>query len=144
MVDDVVCPADDKECVSRNLNELHEKSLTFGQRTSDVMAKFAGSWVFIISFAVVLVIWIVVNTIALLKKPFDPYPYILLNLVLSCLAAIQAPVILMSQNREEARDRIRAELDYAVNVKAENEISKLHDKIDALTALVNEQDRGKE
>jgi uncharacterized membrane protein len=96
------------------------------------MAEFGGSWRFISLFIAVMVIWIIINTIALLSKPFDPFPYILLNLVLSCLAAIQAPIIMMSQNRQEAKDRLRAEFDYRVNLKAELEIRQLHDKIDHL------------
>ena len=98
-----------------------------------------GSWGFIISFMVVLVIWIIMNSIVLLSRPFDPYPFILLNLVLSCIAAIQAPIILMSQNREEAKDRLRAEHDYQVNLKAELEIRHLHEKLDHL--LVNQWQR---
>lgn len=122
--------------VSKNLNELHEQRLTFGQKLSDGLAKFAGSWFFISFFTVVLIAWITVNAAALLGKPFDPYPFILLNLVLSCLAAMQAPIILMSANREEARDRLRAELDFEVNKKAELEIESLHTKIDALAEAI--------
>ncbi len=96
------------------------------------MAEFGGSWRFIIYFAVVLVVWITFNSVELLSRPFDPFPYILLNLVLSCLAAIQAPVILMSQNRQEAKDRLRGEHDYRVNLKAELEIRLLHEKLDLL------------
>jgi len=121
---------------SRNLNVVHGEKLTMGERTSDALAKLAGSWAFIMVATVVLITWIVVNTAAILSKPFDPYPYILLNLVLSCLAAVQAPVILMSQNREESRDRLRAELDYEVNVRAETEIERLHTKIDDLTQKI--------
>ena len=109
-----------------------EGSFTYGQRLADRIAAFGGSWTFISIFLVVLVVWMGINTWVLLKQPFDPYPYILLNLVLSCLAAIQAPVILMSQNRQEARDRIHAEHDYEVNLKAEIEIRKLHEKMDHL------------
>ena len=96
------------------------------------MAAGAGSWRFIIGFAIILIIWIVLNSVILLWKPFDPYPFILLNLVLSCIAAIQAPIILMSQNREEAKDRLRSEHDYRVNLKAELEIRHLHEKMDHL------------
>ena len=120
----------DEEIVSRNVNEEFDVKSTLGQRLADRMASFGGSWTFIIIFMTVLIVWIAINTVALLSKPFDPYPYILLNLVLSCLAAIQAPVILMSQNRQEEKDRVRADHDYRVNLKAEFEIRTLHEKID--------------
>ncbi len=106
--------------------------MTFGQRLADKVAEFGGSWNFILIFLGILVVWIVANSIALMRKPFDPYPYILLNLVLSCLAAIQAPVIMMSQNRQEAKDRMRSEHDYQVNLKAEIEIRNLSQKLDHL------------
>ena len=109
-----------------------EKKLTFGEKLSDKLADFGGSWTFLIIFGGILLAWILMNSIALLAKPFDPYPYILLNLVLSCLAAIQAPVIMMSQNRQEAKDRLRSQHDYQVNLKAELEIRHLHEKIDHL------------
>lgn len=108
------------------------EQLTHGQRLADKVAEFGGSWTFIISFAVVLALWICFNSFVLLNKGFDPYPYILLNLVLSCIAAIQAPVIMMSQNRQEAKDRLRNEYDYKVNLKAELEIRMLHEKLDHL------------
>jgi len=120
----------EQEMVSRNLNEEFDTRVSFGQRLADRMASFGGSWTFIILFAVVLVAWITINTAALLTKPFDPFPYIFLNLILSCIAAIQAPVIMMSQNRQEEKDRLRAEHDYRVNLKAEFEIRSLHEKID--------------
>jgi len=122
----------EQEIVSRNINPEFEQELTFGQRIADHVASFGGSWKFIIIFAAVLAIWIIANSIFLLKRPFDPYPFILLNLVLSCVAAIQAPVIMMSQNRQEAKDRLRAEHDYQVNLKAEIEIRQLHIKLDQL------------
>lgn len=103
---------------------------TFGERMADRVADFGGSWRFIIGFMSVLIVWITVNAIGLLMQPFDPYPFILLNLVLSCVAALQAPVIMMSQGRKEAKDRLRAENDYRVNLKAELEIRQLHEKID--------------
>jgi uncharacterized membrane protein len=109
-----------------------EPTDTFGERIADKVAEFGGSWRFIGIFAAVLIVWITFNSIAFFFKPFDPYPYILLNLVLSCIAAIQAPVIMMSQNRKEAHDRRRAENDYMVNLKAEIEIRNLHEKLDAL------------
>lgn len=106
------------------------KKLTFGERLADRVAQFGGSWTFIMSFGAVLLGWIVLNSVVLMQKAFDPFPYILLNLVLSCIAALQAPIIMMSQNRQEAKDRARAENDYLVNLKAEIEIRNLHQKID--------------
>ena len=114
-----------------SVNSSRQK-LTFGQRLSDRIASFGGSWRFIILFGAVLFGWIILNAIFLLNRGFDPYPFILLNLILSCLAAIQAPIIMMSQNRAEARDRLRAENDYEINLKAELEIRHLHEKIDHL------------
>lgn len=106
--------------------------LSYGQRLADRVAEFGGSWSFIISFGIILLVWIAFNTWVLRNGAFDPYPYILLNLILSCLAALQAPVIMMSQNRQEAKDRQRSEYDYKVNLKAELEIRLLHDKLDHL------------
>lgn len=103
---------------------------TFGQRMADRVASFGGSWTFILTFLAVLFCWITVNAVGLLTAPFDPFPFILLNLVLSCVAALQAPVIMMSQGRKEEKDRARAESDYRVNLKAELEIRQLHEKID--------------
>jgi len=120
----------EQELVSRNVNEEFDVQATLGQRLADRMASFGGSWTFIAIFLTVLFAWIAINTVGLLTKPFDPYPYILLNLVLSCIAAIQAPVILMSQNRQGEKDRLRADHDYRVNLKAEFEIRSLHEKID--------------
>lgn len=121
-----------QEILSKNPElELSEK-LTVGQRVADRVAAFGGSWRFIILFGIVLVLWMTVNSVALIMRPFDPYPFIFLNLILSCLAAIQAPVIMMSQIRQEARDRQHAMHDYQVNLKAELEIRHLHQKIDHL------------
>ncbi|MGE0376250.1 MAG: DUF1003 domain-containing protein [Planctomycetaceae bacterium] len=120
------------ELLAENVNEEFDQQITFGGQVADKVARFGGSWTFIICFGGVLAGWITVNSIALSTKPFDPFPYILLNLVLSCLAAIQAPVILMSQNRQEAKDRLRSEHDYRVNLKAELEIRHLHSKLDLL------------
>jgi len=120
------------EILSADISKQFEKKLTFGERLSDHIAEFGGSWKFIILFCLVLIGWIILNAVLLLDRGFDPYPFILLNLILSCLAAIQAPVIMMSQNRAEARDRLRAENDYKVNLKAELEIRHLHEKIDHL------------
>jgi uncharacterized membrane protein len=120
--------------VSKNVHQEREGQLTFGQRLADKVASFGGSWTFIMLFAAVLVLWVIVNSFLLLRwhSSFDPFPYILLNLVLSMLAAIQAPVIIMSQNRQAVNDRAHAEHDYEVNLKAELEIMSLHEKIDAL------------
>ena len=106
---------------------------TLGQRAADAIAKFAGSWAFIFAFTGVLILWMVVNTL-LAAKAFDPFPFILLNLVLSCVAAIQAPLIMMSQNRQEEKDRRRAENDYRVNLKTEIMIEDLYDKVNAILA----------
>lgn len=105
---------------------------TFGQKLADKVASFGGSWTFIISFGVFLFIWIITNVFILVSRPFDPYPFIFLNLILSCIAALQAPVIMMSQNRQEEKDRSRAKKDYMINLKAELEIRMLHEKIDHL------------
>ncbi len=121
-----------QELVAEDVNEEFEQQLTLGDRLADKIAEFGGSWVFICIFAGVLALWIVINTALLAQRPFDPYPFILLNLVLSCIAAIQAPVIMMSQNRQEDRDRLHAEHDYRVNLKAELEIRLLHEKMDLL------------
>jgi uncharacterized membrane protein len=120
------------EILSNDLSKQFERKLTFGERLSDHIAEFGGSWKFLITFGAVLIIWIAINGVLLVTHAFDPYPFILLNLILSCLAAVQAPIIMMSQNRAEARDRLRAENDYKVNLKAELEIRHLHEKIDHL------------
>lgn len=108
------------------------QNLTFGQRIADKVASFGGSWTFIISFGIFIFIWININVFWMVNKSFDPYPFILLNLILSCIAAIQAPVIMMSQNRQEEKDRDRARKDYMINLKSELEIRTLHEKIDHL------------
>ncbi len=120
--------ADSKVSVSP---ESGKDKYTLGQRAADTIAKFAGSWAFIFSFTGILIVWMVVNVL-LASKAFDPYPFILLNLVLSCVAAIQAPLIMMSQNRQEEKDRRRAENDYKVNLKTEIMIEDLYDKINAV------------
>ena len=128
---------------ARNPNEVIEEQLTFGQRVADGVARFGGSWAFIISFGVVLVAWVVVN-LQLATRAWDAYPFILLNLFLSMLAAVQAPVIMMSQNRQDAKDRLRSELDFSVNRKAEGEIiqlaaklNRIEDKLDDIHRDVN-------
>ncbi|MEQ1591469.1 MAG: DUF1003 domain-containing protein [Thiobacillaceae bacterium] len=120
--------------IARNTAKEFDENVTLGQRAADAVATFGGSWTFIILFAVVLVVWVGLNSYVLVRydKSFDPYPYILLNLFLSMLAAIQAPIILMSQNRQEEKDRLNAEHDYEVNLKAELEIMLLHEKVDLL------------
>ena len=120
------------EILSSDISKQFEKKLTFGERLSDHIAEFGGSWKFLITFGAILLVWIAINGVLLVTHAFDPYPFILLNLILSCLAAVQAPIIMMSQNRAEARDRLRAENDYKVNLKAELEIRHLHEKIDHL------------
>ena len=129
----------DQEILAKNPDVEFEAGLTFGQRVADYIATFGGSWSFIISFGVILVLWMFLNSYILATRSFDPYPYILLNLLLSTLAAIQAPLIMMSQNRQESRDRQRAMNDYQVNLKAELEIRQLHQKIDHL--LSNQWER---
>jgi uncharacterized membrane protein len=118
------------QILSRNVEKDIQERYTLGQRVADRVAEFGGSWGFIIAFFVFFMVWILINIAVLVQKPFDPYPFILLNLILSCLAAIQAPVIMMSQNRKEAKDRTRSENDYQVNLKAELEIKQLHEKLD--------------
>jgi uncharacterized membrane protein len=120
-----------KVAVSRNTNAEHDQALTFGERLADRVASFGGSWTFMIIFAGVLLFWVALNSL-MLAKAFDPYPYILLNLFLSMLASIQAPVIMMSQNRQAAKDRLDAAHDYEVNLKAEIEIMALHEKLDEM------------
>jgi uncharacterized membrane protein len=122
----------DEKLIIENLLNPPKEILTQGQKISDKVARFGGSWAFIISFFCILFIWILFNTIAPLKAIFDPYPFILMNLILSCIAALQAPIIMMSQNRQEEKDRKRSENDYLINLKAELEIRALHQKIDLL------------
>ena len=135
----VIASLEDRSVLSEDVTAAFDKQLTIGERAADRFADFAGSWTFIILFFVVLVVWIAVNSVILLFRPFDPYPFILLTLVLSCVAAIQAPVIIMSQNRQEARDRLQAQHDYQVNLKAELEIRSLNEKIDYL--LIHQGER---
>lgn len=122
----------DNSTLSDKIDGDDAQPTTFGQRIADKVALFGGSWTFIISFGVFLFIWIAINMIWLANKGFDPYPFILLNLILSCIAAMQAPVIMMSQNRQEEKDRERSKNDYMVNLKSELEIRMLHEKIDHL------------
>ncbi|CAM4067501.1 DUF1003 domain-containing protein [Acinetobacter pragensis] len=127
------------DLISKNVENKLDQQWSFGERLADKIATFGGSWAFLICFGLFLALWIMVNTVIMVKHPADPYPFILLNLMLSCLAAIQAPIIMMSQNRQEAKDRMRSENDYQVNLKAELEIRNLHEKIDHL--LMHQWDR---
>ncbi len=123
---------DDEKLILDNLLNPPVDILTKGQKISDKVASFGGSWMFIISFFIILFAWILFNTLSAKAYNFDPYPFILMNLILSCLAALQAPIIMMSQNRVEEKDRKRSENDYLINLKSELEVRALHDKIDLL------------
>lgn len=125
-----------QEAITKNIDKEFDAKATRGEKIADKVASFGGSWTFIIIFGVLLFLWMGVNTALVMAKPFDPFPYIFLNLVLSCLAAIQAPVIMMSQNRQEAKDRMRSENDFKTNLKAELEIQHINEKIDK---LINDQ-----
>jgi uncharacterized membrane protein len=129
--DEVVNSILQNDLISIDTN-ISDEHFSFGDRISDKVASFGGSWKFIISFSVILVVWIIINSLVLLFKPFDPFPFILLNLILSCVAAMQAPIIMMSQNRQEKKDRLRSENDYKINLKSEIEIRTLHEKVDHL------------
>jgi len=132
----VLATLQNHDTISDKIDDVTEEP-TLGQRLADKVASFGGSWKFITAFALFLLIWISINVFAILNKPFDPYPFILLNLILSCVAALQAPVIMMSQNRQEEKDRERAKKDYMTNLKSELEIRMLHEKMDHL--IVNQQ-----
>ena len=123
---------DDENLINENLLHPPKEILTKGQKISDKVARFGGSWAFIISFFIILIVWILYNSLAPIGDNFDPYPFILMNLILSCIAALQAPIIMMSQNRQEEKDRKRSENDYLINLKAELEIRALNQKIDLL------------
>ncbi|HPF40241.1 MAG TPA: DUF1003 domain-containing protein [Phycisphaerae bacterium] len=129
---DVLRSLREHEVLASNVDAEFEHDWTLGERLADRIASFGGSWTFLIVFAGFLAAWIILNSLVLYWRPVDPYPFILLNLVLSCLASVQAPIIMMSQNRQEAKDRVRAQHDYQVNLKAELEIRQLHEKIDHL------------
>ncbi|MFH0816874.1 MAG: DUF1003 domain-containing protein [Methanobacteriota archaeon] len=131
---DVVRGVTENEILSKNVETEFRRHLTFGERLADRVAAFGGSWTFIGIFSAIIIAWVAANSIALLSEPFDPYPYILLNLVLSTLAAMQAPIIIMSQNRQAERDRLRAQEDYKVNLKAELEIRHLNEKMDNMVS----------
>ncbi len=122
--------------VSRNINEEEEENMTFGERIADRVAAFGGSWTFIIFFGVTLVAWVGINSTLLAKHSFDPYPFIFLNLILSMLAAIQAPVIMMSQNRQGSKDRMKSDMDYRIDLKGEMEVAHLHTKVDQIYEML--------
>lgn len=131
--EDVLKTLQNHETISSKIDvDVTDSKFTFGQKLADNIASFGGSWKFIIIFGVFIFVWMIINIIFLASKAFDPYPFILLNLILSCLAALQAPVIMMSQNRQEEKDRERSKQDYMVNLKSELEIRMLHEKIDHL------------
>ena len=130
--EDVLKSINDNELITENINSSIQEKMKIGDSISDKVASFGGSWKFIIFFFAILAFWILLNSLFLAKKSFDPYPFILMNLILSCLAAIRAPIIMMSQHRLEKRDRLRSENDYKVNLKAEIEIRTLHEKVDHL------------
>jgi len=137
----------ESESIVENVNHLFHEQLTFGQRVADKISSFGGSWPFIIIFISLMVIWMVINTVWLIRpgEPFDPYPFILLNLVLSTLAALQAPIIMMSQNRQTSKDRMAITENYKVSLKTDLEIMRLHQKIDGLSeqlASVEEINKG--
>ena len=136
---DVINKLTEYETISVNIDNEFDSTLTFGEKLSDKIAAFGGSWNFIITFGLIIFLWIGINSYFLITQPFDPYPFILLNLILSTLAALQAPVIMMSQNRQETRDRKRSEEDYKINLKAELELRQLHQKVDHL--LVQQWER---
>lgn len=136
---DVIKAIRENSVLSEKIEEGTEAELTFGDRMADRIASFGGSWTFIISFFSFLLGWIFINAFILITQSFDPFPFILLNLILSCLAAIQAPIIMMSQNRQESKDRLRAEHDYKINLKAELEIKLLSEKIDHLLVHQNKK-----
>ena len=127
--------------VSKNTYRKAKEQYTLGQRAADAIAHFAGSWTFIFVFIGVLLLWMIVNAVFLANDGFDPYPFILLNLVLSCVAAVQAPLIMMSQNRQEEKDRRRAENDYKVNLKTEIMIEDIYDKVNAILAKQSELEK---
>lgn len=139
---EVINSMHEQEMLSKNINSEFDNNSTIGQRIADKVADFGGSWNFIISFAIILIGWVAINSLVFIwksGKPFDPFPFILLNLLLSGIAGFQAPIIMMSQNRQEAKDRMRAEHDYQVNLKAELEIRNLHEKMDHLLHTQSER-----
>ena len=134
---DVLKAINNNSILTENIEPDISSNLTFGERLSDRIAEFGGSWTFITCFFLFLIVWMAINIFVFTQKPFDPYPFILLNLLLSCVAAIQAPIIMMSQNRQEKKDRLRAEQDYKINLKAELEIQLLNEQVDHLLIQQN-------
>ena len=130
--EEVLKSIEDQQLITTDIDTEFEDKRTLGERIADRIAEFGGSWTFLIVFGCFVIVWIIINSLVLYWRPPDPYPYILLNLLLSCLAAIQAPIIMMSQNRQEAKDRMRSQHDYQINLKAELEIRHLHEKVDHL------------
>ncbi|MBC5991748.1 DUF1003 domain-containing protein [Pontibacter cellulosilyticus] len=137
--EEVIQSINKHELLSSNIEDELKVKLTLGERLSDKIASFGGSWTFIMIFFSFLFLWMAINVYFVASRPFDPFPFILLNLILSCLAAIQAPIIMMSQNRKDAKDRQRSEYDYQVNLKAELEIRLLHEKVDHLIIQQNQR-----
>ena len=136
---DVLKTIENEESISKKIgDEIEKANFTYGQRLADKIASFGGSWKFIIIFGCFIFVWMIINIVILMNRAFDPYPFILLNLILSCLAALQAPVIMMSQNRQEEKDRERSKQDYMINLKSELEIRMLHEKIDHL--IIHQQE----
>lgn len=138
---EIVDSIESSEVLSRSPEELEYAGVSYGEKMADKVARFVGSWSFVIFFTIMCLTWMMVNLFAL--KGFDPYPFILLNLVLSCIAALQAPLIMMSQNRQEKKDRKRSENDYKINLKAELEIQQLHEKVDMLLIKLSEKEEAK-
>lgn len=136
---DVLNAIKNNSILSENILDENETDLTFGESIADKVASFGGSWTFIITFFCFIIVWMIINIWLLTTKPFDPFPFILLNLILSCLAAIQAPIIMMSQNRQEQKDRQRGEHDYKINLKAELEIKLLSEKMDHILIYQNKK-----
>ncbi|MEY4893273.1 MAG: hypothetical protein RL751_83 [Bacteroidota bacterium] len=139
IVNDVLAAIQNNSVLTEIIQDDVEEEHTFGQRIADKVASFGGSWTFIIIFFSFIMVWMLINVWFLASKSFDPYPFILLNLILSCLAAIQAPIIMMSQNRQEQKDRLRSEHDYKINLKAELEINLLNEKMDHLMIHQNKK-----
>jgi len=122
----------------RDVNQIFDEHLTFGERLADRVAAIGGSWSFIVGFSLFMIAWAILNTVVLVRHAFDPFPFIFLNLMLSMLAALQAPIIMMSQNRQASKDRLEVRLDYETNLRAEAQIANLHDKIDLLLDMAGE------
>lgn len=139
IVNDVMAAIQNNSILTEKIQDDVDEEQTLGQKVADKVASFGGSWTFIIIFFSFIMIWMLINVWFLATKPFDPYPFILLNLILSCLAAIQAPIIMMSQNRQEQKDRLRSEHDYKINLKAELEINLLNEKMDHLMINQNKK-----